>query len=139
VLPVLLLLVPCVIWAVTDTSKISPSDRAIVWTITVATLALAPYDACAAYRETASLRAERLTGKFTLATGVVAEYEPAGTTGISERFAVVDPPRPAHWFYVRGGNPGYDRTALTGSPVRAGARVRIADAGGHILRLEIAR
>jgi hypothetical protein len=75
------------------------------------------------------------SGQFETIEGRVTDYVPAPLTG-----------HKAEWFCVNdrtyefgGGTAAYHMTQAEGGPIREGMVVRIADVGGKIARLEIAR
>jgi hypothetical protein len=85
----------------------------------------------------ARLRAALDDGSFTLVEGVVYDRPPGDADGASW---VVESGAKAHWYrYGRAWwTAGYQRRAPGGGGVRNGSRVRIADVGGRIARIEVA-
>ena len=84
-----------------------------------------------------ALAAALASGRYDVGEGIVHDYQPMprNRTGVHESFAVG-----AHEYRVSNydeSTGGFNRTALNGSPIRDGARVRIADIGGVIARLEL--
>jgi hypothetical protein len=80
-----------------------------------------------------------LTGRYTRVQGTVAAFIP-GDGHRPESWSVTSNGRTYHYAY----NPseptgGYDRLASPSGPLGDGAEVRIADVGGRIARLEVAR
>lgn len=82
------------------------------------------------------LRAALADGSFTAVAGVVYDRPP----GASGESWVVESGAKAHWYpYGRAWwAPGYRRAAAGSGGVRNGSRVRIADVGGRIARIEVA-
>ena len=82
------------------------------------------------------LRAGLERGTYTLTEGVVSEFTPGKPDGHPmERFVVAG----REFRYSPYTPIGFNRISALGGPIRVGRRVRIADVGGVIARLEVAR
>jgi len=78
-------------------------------------------------------------GRFTLVEGVVSNFQPAlRLKRRVERWNVQSGAHVYHYSYSAMDLVGYRQTAPEGGRIREGTRVRVADAGGVIGRLEIA-
>jgi pimeloyl-ACP methyl ester carboxylesterase len=85
------------------------------------------------------LRAALREGSFVRVEGVVYDAPPGTTPNAGEQSWVVESGTTAHW-YRYDSSPlavGYRRSAPGTGGLRNGARVRIADVGGRIARLEV--
>jgi hypothetical protein len=82
------------------------------------------------------LRNALLAGDYSLVEGVVANFKPALPEGHADEEFDVDGRHYAFSDYVV--TAGYHRSRSHGGVFREGLRVRIADVGGRIARLEVA-
>jgi hypothetical protein len=87
-------------------------------------------------REFVELRQKLRNGDFRLVTGIVSDFVPEGPGGHpQERFRIGN----QEFVYSSSDiTSAYHLTAPHGGHIREGLTVRIAEADGHILRLEIA-
>jgi hypothetical protein len=92
------------------------------------------------YAQHARLRAALRSGAYTPVEGVVYDGDEGATGRPAAGSWRVDDGRTAHWYRYSGSpfTAGY-RRPRAGGAVTGGARVRIADVGGRIARLEVAR
>jgi hypothetical protein len=93
------------------------------------------------YAQHARLRAALRGGGYTTVEGVVHDFVAPGDERLPRRQLLVESGPEAHWYpYALSRlSPGYRRPSPRGGGLRDGARVRIADVGGVIARLEVAR
>lgn len=82
------------------------------------------------------LRLALREGRFEVVEGTVTNFSPMPYEGHRDETFEVDGHRYAYSDYVL--TQGFNNTASHGGPIREGLRVRIADVGGIIARLEIA-
>ena len=80
-------------------------------------------------------------GSFVRVEGIVHDKPPGGATDVDGPSWVVEAGSTAHWYrYDRSPlTVGYRRSAPGSGGLRDGARVRIADIGGRIARMEVER
>jgi hypothetical protein len=93
------------------------------------------------YAQHARLRAALRGGGYTTVEGVVHDVVAPGEDDYRGDSWLVESGPEAHWYpYALSRlSPGYRRPSPRGGGLRDGARVRIADVGGVIARLEVAR
>ena len=93
------------------------------------------------YAQHGQLRSALAEGSFVRVEGVVYDKPPGAADGANVGSWVVEAGSKAHWYrYDRSPlSIGYRRRAPGTGGLRDGARVRIADVGGHIARIEVER
>jgi hypothetical protein len=84
-----------------------------------------------------SLRQALLTGQYEVVEGVVTDFVPMPRMGHARERFVVNGRRFEYSDYLV--TAGFNNSSSHGGPIRLGLRVRIANVGGKIARLEIAR
>ena len=89
------------------------------------------------YRDYAGLRRALTTGQYVTVEGTVTNFVPMPREGHADEHFEVAGHRYSYSDY--GMSAGFNKTQSHGGPMREGLRVRIADVGGVIARLEIAR
>jgi hypothetical protein len=91
------------------------------------------------YAQHGQLRSALQEGSFVRVEGVVYDTPPGAATDANGASWVVESGQTAHWYrYDRSPLAvGYRRSAPGSGGLRDGARVRIADIGGRIARLEV--
>ncbi len=91
------------------------------------------------YAQHGQLQSALREGSFVRVEGVVYDSPPGSARDVNGASWVVESGQTAHW-YRYDGSPlavGYRRAAPGTGGLRDGARVRIADIGGRIARLEV--
>ena len=91
------------------------------------------------YTQHGQLRSALRDGSYVRVEGVVYDTPPGAATDVDGKSWVVESGTTAHW-YRYDASPlavGYRRAAPGTGGLRDGARVRIADIGGRIARLEV--
>jgi hypothetical protein len=91
----------------------------------------------ATYGQYRHMRNALETGRYVTIEGTVRNFVPMPVTGHSMETFEIDGRRYSYSDYVV--TAGFNNTQSHGGPIREGLHVRIADVGGHIARLEIAR
>jgi hypothetical protein len=78
-------------------------------------------------------------GRYRIVEGTVTDFVPADAGDHHpEHFAVLTPGGRVEYFYSESTvTQGFNQSQNHGGPIRDGLRVRIADVGGKIARLEI--
>jgi hypothetical protein len=91
------------------------------------------------YAQHGQLRSALRDGSFVRVEGVVFDSPPGAARDVNGRSWVVESGATAHWYrYDRSALAvGYRRSAPGTGGLRDGSRVRIADIGGRIARLEV--
>jgi hypothetical protein len=122
--------------SVTSTAARTAATSAIVFGVSWALLV-----GGGLYAQHGQLRAALEDGSAVRIEGVVYDSPPGAPRIGGDRSWVVESGTTAHWYRYDGSplSVGYRRTAPGTGGLRDGARVRIADVGGRIARIEVER